>query len=133
MYLQAARASDAAEAVALRQRAAMLLLLAGHVDEGLEVTRGALAVLGLGMPLGPRRALAALLSQRALARLTGLRFRARDPLELATPDWSSGPTRAGPSSPGSARSTPSSRPSSRSARAPDRAEVRRPVPGRAGS
>jgi serine/threonine protein kinase len=78
LYLEVAQSSDVAEAVALRQRAAMLLLLLGRIDEGLSVIADVLAAVGLRLPRGRRQAVASLLWQRVLARGSLRRFRTRN-------------------------------------------------------
>jgi eukaryotic-like serine/threonine-protein kinase len=79
-YLRAASApaSEAAQALELRRRAAEQYLRSGHVDEGLEVLRGVLATVGIRFATTPRGALLSLLWRRIRVRLRGLRYQARD-------------------------------------------------------
>ena len=85
-YLAATLRADAAEWPELNRRAAMQFLISGRVDEGLEVLRTVLSAMGMRVPRGPRRSLGALLTQRALLRLRGLKIHPRDPNRLAAAD-----------------------------------------------
>ena len=76
-YLLAATESDVAESFELERRAAMHLLVSGHVDEGLAVLRMVLAAKGLTLPKTPYWALAALRLRRFLIHLRGIGFRPR--------------------------------------------------------
>ncbi len=85
-YLAAAGNAPAADALELRRLAAEQLLRAGHIDQGLEVTRAVLGAVGLKLPRSPRQAVAALLMRRAQIRLRGVRFRERDRSQISQED-----------------------------------------------
>jgi hypothetical protein len=70
-------------ALAYQRRGAGELLLAGHVDEGLAAARIALEAAGMGLAPTPRRALVALLAERARLRLGGFGFRRRAAEDIA--------------------------------------------------
>jgi hypothetical protein len=76
-YLAAAGAGDDAEALELRRRAAEQLLRSGRIDEGVDVLRRVLSVLGLRVPRTVRGAIVALVLRRSYIRLRGLGFRER--------------------------------------------------------
>jgi tRNA A-37 threonylcarbamoyl transferase component Bud32 len=76
-YLLAAMESEVIESFELERRAAMHLLISGHVDEGLAVLRVVLAAKGLSLPRNRYRAHAALLLRRFLIRLRGTGIRPR--------------------------------------------------------
>jgi serine/threonine protein kinase len=82
-YFTATATANAAEAFELQRRATMQLLISGHVDEGIEALRKVLRPMGMTLPTTPRRALASLLIRRALLRLRGLSFRARDESQVS--------------------------------------------------
>ncbi|MGZ3443781.1 MAG: AAA family ATPase, partial [Polyangia bacterium] len=63
--------------VELWRRSAELLLRIGEVDEGTALLRAVLAAVGMRYPSSPRRALAALVFERARVRLRGLGFTER--------------------------------------------------------
>ena len=77
--------ADLAQDIDLQRKAAQQLLLAGHVDEGLERLAAVLASVHLSMPRGPRMALAGVLVRRALLRVRGTGFRRRP--ESRVPAW----------------------------------------------
>lgn len=85
-YLEAAREATAAETLDLTRLASTQLLISGHVDEGLALLRTILGPMGLSMPATPRQALLSLIRHRALLRLRGLRFRARDETQVSAED-----------------------------------------------
>jgi tetratricopeptide (TPR) repeat protein len=96
-YLAAVPDAPLADAIELQRRAAMQLLISGHIDEGLATLRTVLEAIGMDLPVAPRQALISLLVQRARLRLRGLGFRERDPSEIAPADltridvcWSAG-------------------------------------------
>jgi serine/threonine protein kinase len=82
-YLAAASGAPAAEALELRRRAAEQLLGGGHIERGLAALRGVLDQVGLGMPRTPRAALMSLLWLRALIKIRGTAYRARDATQVA--------------------------------------------------
>jgi eukaryotic-like serine/threonine-protein kinase len=82
-YLAAVPNAPVADAIELQRRAAMQLLISGHIDDGLATLRTVLAANGMVLPVSPRAALFSLLVQRARIRLRGLGFRERDPSEIA--------------------------------------------------
>ncbi|MEJ7813168.1 MAG: AAA family ATPase, partial [Gemmatimonadaceae bacterium] len=74
-FLRAAdEASVAADAIEYQRRAAEQLLIGGHNERGLQVTRALLRNVGLRMPPNPARALVSLLLRRAQLRLRGLSY-----------------------------------------------------------
>jgi hypothetical protein len=96
-YLAATAGATVADAFEFRRRAAMQFLISGHIDQGLATLHTVLEAIGLNLPGTPRRALWSLLLGRARLRLRGLRFRERDPSEIAAADlaqidvcWSAG-------------------------------------------
>jgi tetratricopeptide (TPR) repeat protein len=82
-YLAVATGATAAESLELRRCAAMQSLISGHIDEGLAALRTVLRAAGVKYPATSRRAFGSLLLRRALIRLRGLRFRQRDPSQVA--------------------------------------------------
>jgi tetratricopeptide (TPR) repeat protein len=72
-FLAAAKLSP--EPTELNALASSHLLRSGHIDSGLEVLRSTGPELGLSIPKTPRSALAKLLSERALLRVRGLKFK----------------------------------------------------------
>jgi hypothetical protein len=85
-YVEAAHGATAAEALEMQRRAAEQLLRSGHIDAGLSAIRTVLAAVDMTVPKTPKRALASLLLRRAHIRLRGLKFRERDPSEVAAND-----------------------------------------------
>lgn len=81
-YLAACEGAAAAGALEMRRRAAMQLLISGHIDQGLNTLRDVLKAIGMTLPRTPTRALVSLLWRRALLRLRGLAFRPRDISEV---------------------------------------------------
>jgi tetratricopeptide (TPR) repeat protein len=77
-YLLAAREKPDSEARELRRRAAMQLLISGHVDEGLSLLRGVLEASGMRLPGSSGLSLASLLFSRLLLRLRGTGFVRKD-------------------------------------------------------
>ncbi len=82
IYLDAAPAAEATQALELQRRAAEQLLVGGHIDEGMEVLRGVLAVIGFKLAPDPRRALLSLVRQRAQLRLRGFKFAPRQACDI---------------------------------------------------
>jgi serine/threonine protein kinase len=74
----AAREASATQALRYRRAAAEWLLIGGHNDRGLEVTRELLREVGLRMPSSSRRVLLSLLLRRLQIRLRGLGYTLRD-------------------------------------------------------
>jgi tRNA A-37 threonylcarbamoyl transferase component Bud32/tetratricopeptide (TPR) repeat protein len=81
-YLASAMVSPASDAVELQRRAALQLMISGHLDEGVATLRGAFRHMGMNLPESPRRALASLLCHKFLLRCRGLGFRIRDESEV---------------------------------------------------
>jgi hypothetical protein len=73
-YLAVATDSQAAEALDLRCRAALQLLISGNVDEGVEVARVVLEAVGLGLAKSPHRAALELLARRLQLWVRGIKF-----------------------------------------------------------
>jgi tetratricopeptide (TPR) repeat protein len=76
-YRSAAAGAAPGEALELQRRAALQLLLSGHVDQGVEAVCPVLSAIGLPLARTPGRALVSLLVHRSLLWLRGLRFRER--------------------------------------------------------
>jgi serine/threonine protein kinase/tetratricopeptide (TPR) repeat protein len=74
----AAAESPPIEALTLRRRAAEELLWSGHVDRGLEASRGVLAAVGVRMPRTAFGIVLALAYYSVRLTLRGVRFRERD-------------------------------------------------------
>jgi len=87
-YLIACEGATAAEALELRRRAAMQLLISGHIDEGLETLHDVLAAVGMSLPRTPKQAMLSLLWHRGRLGLRGLRFRPREKDEISAADLS---------------------------------------------
>jgi serine/threonine protein kinase/tetratricopeptide (TPR) repeat protein len=85
-YLAASVGAGSREELELKRRAAMQLLISGHVDEGLAALGNVLRPFGMTMPGTPGRALASLLLRRALLRIRGLGFRLRDVSQVSAQD-----------------------------------------------
>ena len=85
-YLAAAALARGPEAIELRHRAAMQLLISGHVDEGLTALNTVLGAMGMTLPSTPRRALVSLLLHRAWLSIRGLGFRCRDVSQITAED-----------------------------------------------
>jgi serine/threonine protein kinase/tetratricopeptide (TPR) repeat protein len=81
-YLDVAQVTSAGHSLDFKRRAAQQLLMGGHIDEGLELIRSVLAVVGLSYPAGPRRALLSLLLKRLQISLRGLNFTERDASQI---------------------------------------------------
>ncbi len=77
IYRAAATKAEANQALELQRRAAEQLLVGGHINEGLDVLRGVLAVVGFKLAPNQQRALLSLLRQRAQLRLRGFKFTER--------------------------------------------------------
>lgn len=96
-YLEAAVGSTAGESLEYRRRAAMQLLMSGHIDRGLDSLADVLENVGLTLPRTPRTSLISLVYRRFLLRLRGVRFTPRDPSEITKAEltridvcWSAG-------------------------------------------
>jgi hypothetical protein len=85
-YLGAQYEGDPAQTLAMHERAARQFLISGHFDDGLRSLRRVLGAIGLRYPATPRRALLSLLFRRALLRLRGLHFKARDASAIPSGD-----------------------------------------------
>ena len=77
VYVEAARLRDDDQGSLLRERAAIQLLRAGHIEAGLDVLRPVAEALGLALPPSPRRALANLVWYRTRIKLRRQIMRAR--------------------------------------------------------
>ncbi len=82
-FLRGAEGAPRTEALELRRRAAGQLLMAGHIEEGLEALGPVLNAVGLRLYATPRSSLPALLLRRAQLKLRGLGFRERDASEVS--------------------------------------------------
>ena len=85
-YLMAAVGTNVAEALELKRRAAMQLLISGHIDQGMAALRTVMGEIGMKLPSTPRRALWSLLLLRAQVRLRGIGFRIRDESRISAED-----------------------------------------------
>jgi serine/threonine protein kinase len=70
-------------ALDLQRRAAVQLLISGHIDRGLEAVKTVLAALDIPYPPTPQRAFASLLLRRAQVRIRGVRFKEKKPSEIS--------------------------------------------------
>ena len=82
-FLQAAEGADAATRLICRREAALQLLQAGRVGEGLTAIEVVLEEIGERIAASPFRALVSLLWRRFRLWLRGLAFETRDPTEVA--------------------------------------------------
>jgi serine/threonine protein kinase/tetratricopeptide (TPR) repeat protein len=82
-YERAMTGTMAADALDLRQRAAVQLLRGGHWDEGVALARSALESVGVWLPRTPLQAVLSLLLYRFLLRIRSLRSRERDASQVA--------------------------------------------------
>ena len=83
-YLEAARDEpERPHALSLQNRAAQLLLVSGHVDEGLVALDAVLRSVGLALPETPRAAMRSFVVRSLGLRLRGFRFRERHPDQIA--------------------------------------------------
>jgi len=76
-FLEATRGAPTHTAVNLRHRAAELLLVSGHIDEGVRVLDDVLTHIGMRLAPTPKRALASFLFQRVRTWMRGLDFEER--------------------------------------------------------
>ena len=81
-YVQAAAGAGHRHDVELRRRGAEQFLIAGDIDQGLELLQDALAKVGLRVPRSARGALLSLLWGRARLAWRGLRFVPRDTRDI---------------------------------------------------
>jgi eukaryotic-like serine/threonine-protein kinase len=77
-FLRAAADAPKATALELRQRAAELLLVSGHIDDGVAALDQVLLHIRMRLAPSPRRALASLVLQRTRVKLRGLDFTPRE-------------------------------------------------------
>jgi tetratricopeptide (TPR) repeat protein len=83
-YLEAARDEpERPAALSLQNRAAQLLLVSGHVDEGLVALDAVLRSVGLAIPETPRAAMRSFIVRSIGLRLRGVRFRERSVDQIA--------------------------------------------------
>jgi eukaryotic-like serine/threonine-protein kinase len=85
-YLEAARTAPTPEALELRRRAAERLLFSGHIDQGLEIVREVLAMVGLRLASTPRRALFSILWRRTFLAIRGMKYKERDASQIDAAD-----------------------------------------------
>jgi eukaryotic-like serine/threonine-protein kinase len=85
-YLAAVPDAAGAEALDLQRRAALQLLVSGHVDEGISTLGPVLAAVGMRLHTTPFRALLSLLFRRAQLWLRGVGFRERSAEEVPPED-----------------------------------------------
>ena len=76
-YVTAAASAPPQDVPELRRAAAEQLLRSGRLDDGLVLLGELLTTIGVAMPRGPKRALAALVAARTQLRLRGLEFEER--------------------------------------------------------
>lgn len=95
VFVEAAASSPASQRLELQRRGAEQLLVGGHIDQGMEVTRVVLAAVGLRLARRPWASIGWLLWHRARLRLRGIGFVERrvdeiDPAHLLRLDtcWS---------------------------------------------
>jgi serine/threonine protein kinase/tetratricopeptide (TPR) repeat protein len=81
-YLKAADGASPEEGLELRRRAALQLLISGHVDDGLATLTEVLRAVGMALPKTPRRAFWALVLRRIQLYFRGLGFRPRSAGEV---------------------------------------------------
>ncbi len=96
-YLLAADGCAGGDALELRRRASMQMLLGGHVEEGFALLRTVLTARGMSVPTGTTGTVLALFARRLRLRLRGLNFEPREPSEIAAEErslidlcWSAG-------------------------------------------
>jgi predicted Ser/Thr protein kinase len=82
VYLVSARSGSREEALDLKRRAAEQLLLAGHLERGLEVVEEVLRTLGMRKTRGGGRALLSVALGRARVRARGLDYTSRSETEI---------------------------------------------------
>jgi len=82
VYEEAAEAAEPEARIPLRRRAASQHLFAGNVNRGRELIRGDLRAQGVPVPQTPGRTLASVVRLRALIRLKGLEFAARESADI---------------------------------------------------
>jgi eukaryotic-like serine/threonine-protein kinase len=85
-YIVAAEAAPAEQLVELQRAAAEELLWAGRIDEGAEMLRAVLGVVGMRAPRSPVAAVLSLLVYRVWLAVIGIRIRDRKPTELNRED-----------------------------------------------
>ncbi len=82
-YLAAGADATGSDALDLQRRAAVQLLISGHIDRGLETVKAVLSALDIPYPPTPKRAFASLLMRRTQVRLRGIRFKEKNPSEIS--------------------------------------------------
>ncbi len=87
-YQLASSSAPAAVGLELKRRAAMQLLISGHVDDGFALLRTVLDTRRMNVPRSPLGALLALGRRRAWLRLRGLKFTPRDATQVSAEDLS---------------------------------------------
>jgi len=87
-YLAAAEGAEPPLRLEFTRRAGEQFLISGHIDEGLDVLRTVLGIIGMKLAGTPQRALLSLLARRAQIWFRGLKFEEREaaqvPAELLT-------------------------------------------------
>ena len=82
-FLDSSRDAPEDQALELRRRAGLQLMISGRIEAGLTELGGVLDAVGMTLPRTPVRALVALLWYRARIRLRGMRFRERHESEIS--------------------------------------------------
>jgi tRNA A-37 threonylcarbamoyl transferase component Bud32 len=82
VYLLAADGAELGTRLECQRRAAEQFLISGHIEQGLAALRAVLAEFNVKLPSTPARAVASVLWHRLRVRLRGLRWKARDEIEI---------------------------------------------------
>lgn len=85
-YLTAAREETDERRLEWQRKAAELLLMGGHIDQGLEIIATVLPVVGMRLSRGVRRAIGSVLLRRAALAWRGLEFEPRDAARIPRSD-----------------------------------------------
>ncbi|MBI4509937.1 MAG: AAA family ATPase [Deltaproteobacteria bacterium] len=82
-YLLAVPGASVAEALDLSRKAALQLLITGHVDQGIDTMRSVLSSQGIPYPASPKCALVSIVSDKLWLSMRGLRFKWQDESQVA--------------------------------------------------